>query len=182
MQISNNDSMNFKAQLSSKVKIKHFQKGKWQDKSVSFIKFDTNKRKDRAAIEEVSKLWQGKNYSASISEEAEILKKNSKVYGITLQNEDFSNINSEKVLGLLTTDEIDKSTKAVEIYRMGVIPEFSHSQKNRKVKHIGKALIEGLKKVAEKQTGNNEVKIKMDELELETQKAKGFAKKVLAEA
>ena len=83
MQISSIDSTNFGASLSSKVKIKHLQKGEWKDKSVSFVKFDTNKRKDRAVINEVSRLWNGDNFSVSIAEEVNILGKDSQVYGIT---------------------------------------------------------------------------------------------------
>lgn len=177
MQISSIDSTNFGASLSSKVKIKHLQKGEWKDKSVSFVKFDTNKRKDRAVINEVSRLWNGDNFSASIAEEVNILGKDSQVYGITLQDKNFRDIDSQKVVGLLTTDRIDKTTDAVEVYRMGVIPEFSHSNKKRNVKYIGTALLEGLKKALNKNSENAKINVSMTDID--TGKAKPFFNKAL---
>ena len=156
-----NSTQNFGASLISKVPVKHKLKGKWQDKSVSFIKFDTNKRRDREALKEVSRLWNGDNFSASIAEEADILHKDSHVYGITLQDSAHSFVDSNKVLGLITTDKIEKGTKEVEIYRMGVIPEFAHGQK-RNVKHVGTALLQGLQKLLNKNSDNGSMKISLD--------------------
>lgn len=179
MQTANISNQNFGASLSSKVKIKHLQNGQWRNKSVSFVKFDTYKTKDRTAIKEVSELWGGDNFSASIAEEADILGKASHVYGITLQDKNFGNIDSQKVLGLLTTDKIDKTTEAVEVYRIGVIPEFSHSYKNRKVKHIGTALVEGLRKTLNKNSENPNPKINVSLTDIDCQKAEPFFNKVL---
>ena len=161
MQTASISNQNFGASLISKVPIKHKVKGRWQDKSVSFIKFDTNKRRDREALKEVSRLWNGDNFSASIAEEADILHKNSHVYGITLQEAPHSYVDSNKVLGLITTDKIEKGTKEVEIYRMGVIPEFAHGAK-RNVKHVGTALLEGLQKLLNKNSDNPAMNITLD--------------------
>ena len=115
--------------------------GRWVAQEVSFVRFNPKLTNDMDTLKDVKAIWKGNNLSASIAEEAEIVK--SPVYALVSQKENLKKILPENVLGLFTTDKIDKLTDTVEIYKLGVNPEFAYAQKrrSREVKHVGSTMI-----------------------------------------
>jgi len=151
MQILNNiNQQQFGATKIGTVKIKHLQNGEWVDKTANLIKF--NQKRDVEVLRDIDDLWHGKNCSREIARDAAILKGRVNTFGITLQNNNFKTADPEKIIGIASTDEITLFTPDVVIFRQGTIPEFAHENNDRKVKHIGQALVEGLKKYAYRKT------------------------------
>lgn len=141
MEIQRTNNINFCASLIQRVKIN----GK---SGYNFIKFNTGSQKDVKALEGVEKLWGGKNLSGGIAEEARILGKDSQIYGLTTQQNNFRNIDSSKVLGLVTTGEVTKG-KATELFKIGTNPQYAYEQKRakRSIKHIAFTMLECLRKM-----------------------------------
>ncbi len=139
MEINKTNDVQFGARLVQRVKIN----GK---DGYNFIKFNTNSKNDVKALNEVKKLWGGKNLSAGIAEEAEILGKDAQIYGLTLQRDKFIKVDSPKVLGLVSTDKITAG-KETEIFKIGTNPKYAYEQKRSKrtIKHIASAMLECIK-------------------------------------
>ena len=127
---------------------------KWKDIPVSFVRLHPKTNKgDKAALESVTNLWQGKNLSGSIQEQAEIC--NDPVFALTTQNENFKSINPKKILGMLTTNDFKSNAEdTAEIFRLGVNPEYAYTQNKNKrdLKHIGAALIKKFVDLVDKRT------------------------------
>lgn len=117
-------------------------------KKASFIKFNTGAKSDVKAIEDIKNLWGGKNLSGAIAEEAEILGKNAQIYGLTLQDKNFRNVDSSKVLGLVTTGDIVKGQET-ELFKIGTNPKYAYEQKRsrRSIKHIALTMLDNIKKM-----------------------------------
>ena len=81
---------------------------KWKDVSVNFIKFETAKEDDRRTLDQVSRLWGGKNLSSAIADEANILGGNAHIYGVTTQESNFDHVDPSQVLGFVSTDKFTK--------------------------------------------------------------------------
>ena len=141
MEIQSTDNMQFRANLVKRAKIN----GK---SGYSFIKFNTGAKNDVKTLEEIKALWGGKNLSSAIAEEAQILGKDSQIYGLTSQKNNFRRVDSSKVLGLVSTDEIKKG-KATEIFKIGTNPKYAYEQKHtkRSIKHIATTILESIKKL-----------------------------------
>jgi len=148
MNIQRTNSVNFGAKFicPATIKVKS-PKGRWQNAAASFIAFEPEKRQDMCILEGVSRLWGGRNTSARTVEEAEYLGGRAHVFALTSQTDNFAELNPHKILGLMTTDGIEKSEE-VELFRLGVNPQFAYKQnlKKRDIKHIGIAMIESLRK------------------------------------
>ena len=119
MEIQRTNNLQFGARFISPAKIKYkAPNGKWEKMDVSFIKFDTYKKSDVSLVENISQLWNNKNLSGAIAEEANILGRKSQIYALTSQLKDFEQINPRQVLGLMTTGKIKKG-EDVEIFKIG---------------------------------------------------------------
>lgn len=134
----------------SKTHIPVKKAAKWAAQEVSFVRFNPKLANDMDTLKGVKSLWKGENLSAAIAEEAEIVK--SPVYALVSQNENLKKILPENVLGLFTTDKIDKLTDTVEIYKLGVNPEFAYAQKrrSREIKHVASTMIREFVKFLDK--------------------------------
>lgn len=145
MQIQQTNNLGFRASLIRSVKL-NGNKGKQYN--ASFIKFNTGSKNDVKALAQVRDLWQGRNMSAGIAEEADILGKDAQIYGLTLQSEGFRNVDSSKILGLVSTDRIAKDN-GTEIFKIGTNPKYAYAQKysRRSIKHIAKTMLENIKKL-----------------------------------
>ena len=147
MEIQRTNNLQFGARFISPAKIKYkAPNGKWEKMDVSFIKFDTYKKSDVSLVENISQLWNNKNLSGAIAEEANILGPKSQIYALTSQLKDFEQINPRQVLGLMTTGKIKKG-EDVEIFKIGTNPLFAYEQnhRDRTFKHIAKSMIESFK-------------------------------------
>ena len=141
MEIKGTNNLQFGAHLVKRVKIN----GKSR---YNFIKFNTGSKSDVKALANVKTLWGGKNLSAGIAEEAEILGKEAQIYGLTLQSDNFVKVDSSKILGLISTDKIIKG-KETEVFKIGTNPEYAYEQKRSKrtLKHIALTMLENIKKL-----------------------------------
>lgn len=80
MEIQRTNNLQFGARFISPAKIKYkAPNGKWEKMDVSFIKFDTYKKSDVSLVENISQLWNNKNLSGAIAEEANILGRKSQI-------------------------------------------------------------------------------------------------------
>lgn len=149
MQINSVDSnTQFGAKFISPAKVRYKAGKVWKDLDVSLIKFDTNKMEDRSKLDAVSRLWGGKNMSAAIAEEANILGGGSHVYGITLQKGNIEeNVLPDHILGLMSTGAAQKYRKNIEMFKIGTNPKFAYEQnrRTRDIKHIARGMIEAFK-------------------------------------
>lgn len=153
------NSVSFKAIPVNTAKIPVKNAGKWLKEEVTLVRFNPRLNSDMATLKGVQKRWHGQNMSASIEEEARIVK--SPVYGLVRQNSDFKNIDEKNVLGLFTTDKIDRTTDSVEIYRLGTNPEYAYAQKkrHRDMKHIGSTMIKKFVEFLDSKTNVQKVTI-----------------------
>lgn len=152
MEIQKSNNLQFGARYINPAVIKAKIGSRWKDAEVSFIKFDTDKRADIRALEGVEALWNGKNLSGGIAEEARVLGGDTHIYGLTTQTEQFDTVNPKQILGLISTGKIKKGEDTVEIFKIGTNPEYAYAQKRRSrdIKHIAKTLIESFKSYASK--------------------------------
>lgn len=151
MEVRSVDRTQFGAKLISPAKVKYKAGKYWKDLDVNFIKFETNKVADRSKLDAVSYLWDGKNLSSSIAEEANILGGSSNVYGLTLQKTNFENILPDHILGLMTTSKVKKGqAEDIEIFKIGTNPKFAYEQqrRSRDIKHIAATLLASLRALA----------------------------------
>ena len=127
MQIQSTDNLQFGAGLVRRVNL--------NGKKVNFVKFNTGSKNDVKALAEIKTLWGGKNLSAD-----------AQIYGLTLQSNNFRNVDSSKVLGLISTDKITKG-KETEVFKIGTNPKYAYEQKRskRSIKHIASTMLENIK-------------------------------------
>lgn len=145
MQLQKTNGIQFRASLVRPVKLIG-KNGK--SYNANFIKFNTGSAKDVKSLEAIKVLWGGKNLSAGIAEEAKILGKEAQIYGLTLQSQGFKNIDSSQVLGLVSTDNIQKG-KDTEIFKIGTNPKYAYEQKKSKrtIRHIARNMLESIKRL-----------------------------------
>lgn len=150
MEVRSIDRTQFGAKLISPAKVKYKAGKYWKDLDVSFIKFETTKVTDRSKLDAVSYIWDGRNLSKSIAEEANILGGKSNIYGLTLQKTDFDNILPDHILGLVSTGKVKNAQDGVEIFKIGTNPKFAYEQKRRSrdIKHIAATLLDSLRALA----------------------------------
>lgn len=147
MQIYSNNNVQFGARYVAPTSVKLKDAKKWKDVSVNFIKFETAKEDDRRTLDQVSRLWGGKNLSSAIADEANILGGNAHIYGVTTQESNFDHVDPSKVLGFVSTDKFTKKAGEIPIFKIGTNPKFAYEQNKRKrsIKHIATSMIEALK-------------------------------------
>ena len=149
-----NNSVSFGARMLGTVNIKTKISNRWKDVPMSFVRLHPKYNQgDRLALSTITRLWEGKNLSGSILDQAVIL--DDPVYAITSQTSDFKNLEPKKILGMITTNQTKNSTDdTLEIFRVGVTPKYAYSQNknSRDVKHIGTALVKKLVEILHRKT------------------------------
>ena len=149
-----NYSVSFKARRIATTNIKAKLQDKWKEIPVNLVRLHPKTNKgDRLALDSVTRLWNNKNLSGSIQEQAAIC--NDPVFALTTQKDNFKNINPKKILGMMTTNEFKKSPEdTVEIFRIGVNPEYAYAQNRnqRDIKHVGAAMVRKLVDLLNKKT------------------------------
>lgn len=165
MQIQQNNNVNFGARFinPATIKVKNG-KGKWVNESVSFIKFDTSKKADVAALEALERLWGGKNLSGGVADEARILGGNAQIYALTNQVMDFETVRPKDILGIMSTDKTYRAKGDVEIYKIGSNPDFAYEQnrRHRSVKHVAKNMVQEFVKLLSKKDAVKNVVVHSD--------------------
>ncbi len=126
----------------------------WKEIPVSIVRLNPQSNKgDLFALEDVTRLWSGKNLSVEIEGQSKNF--NIPVFALTTQNKNFQNINPKKILGMLTTNKFKSNTEdSAEIFKIGVNPQFAYAQNKNKrdIKHIGMALIKKFVDLIDKRT------------------------------
>lgn len=150
MNIENRNNVSFKAVKINTVNLPQKINGKWKKAEAIFIKLNPRDTADMAAIEGVTKRWNGRNMSNGILEEVNIYRE--PVYGLTLQKNELEKPEVSKILGLFTTGKIKKDTEAAEIFKLGVSPSCAYEQNKRKreIKHVGSTMIKEFVKILQK--------------------------------
>lgn len=159
MELQRTNNVQFGARYISPAKVQQKYGSKWKNLDVHFIKFETNKEEDRLALSNIRNLWNRKNLSAGIAEEADILGGHAQIYALTTQKDFSGRVEPNQVLGLLSTDKFQKGKDTVQIFKIGTAPEFAYAQKKRtrSIKHIATTLIDSFKAYARKNRTNNVV-------------------------
>ena len=157
MEIQKSNNIQFGARYISPAKVQQKYGSKWKDLDVHFIKFETNKEEDRFALGNIRNLWNRRNLSAGIAEEAEILGRNAQIYAITTQKDFSGSIEPNQVLGLMSTDKLQRGKDTIQIFKIGSNPSYAYAQKkrNRDIKHIATSLIEAFKGYAKSKGTKN---------------------------
>lgn len=142
-----NNNVSFKASRVSVVNLPQKVNNAKKQIEATFVKLNPYNKEDIATLQGIEKLWQNQNLSGAIRESATIA--NAPIYGLTTQTENLKSLDPKKILGLFSTDKIDKTTDIVEIYQLGTTPEHAYAQKtrSREIKHIGSTMIKEFVKV-----------------------------------
>ncbi len=158
MEIQRTNNIQFGARYMGPAKVKSKVGTKWKDLEVSFIKFETVKQEDRKVLNNICRLWNRKNLSAGIAEEANILGSNAQIYALSKQKDFSGSVDPNQILGLMSTDKIQRGKDTVQIYKIGTTPEYAYAQKRRSrdIKHIASSLVDSFRAIAKKH-GNKEV-------------------------
>lgn len=149
------NSVNFGATPVNKINIlKHNKSAKaFVDEQAYVVKLDHNNRSDMSAVNKLVPKWKGAKYIQKIvtashwmgcRENVEI-----DVYALTTQQKDFNKLRPNKILGLAEMRNNPKDEKDRILYHLQVKPTSmnvgNYGYKGHK--HVGKGLIESLKKI-----------------------------------
>lgn len=141
-------NINFRAQKLGMTKIKKLNKNKnrYIPQKVAFIKFDLNTIEDKKALKNMDSEWP---YTFARSINKSILKqKDAEVYALTLQNDSFEKIETNKILGLAEIVAIEDTDSHFLEY-MQIHPDYAYKKGlfQRDYKNIGTALLNSIKKL-----------------------------------
>ena len=114
---------------------------KYSPKQVALVEFDFKSKDDLKTLKVLKKDWNG--FASDIYREAEKGYADS-VYALTTQKDTFEKITPQKVLGLAEVVNIGGGNISLEYLQTKPNYIFD-DDKIRKIKHIGKALIDSLK-------------------------------------
>lgn len=148
------NNINFTARLIKRTEIyKRDKGGTFIPAEVSIVELDKNDENDVKSLYQTSVLWNQQNakYSSNIYHEAVKGYEYSDIeqehyLALTEQNDDFKNINSEKVLGLMLFSESKFQEDEIEWFQVRPNTNTKQSWK-REYKGVGKAMIDLLKQV-----------------------------------
>ena len=143
--------ISFKANLVNSINIKQLDKnGCYKDLPANFVELDINSELDLKTLSKVNENWkQGDNFAKLIYNSFyhyhNIRKKSKKgkFYALTSQQGDFKELDENKILGI--TQIYKNNRKSIEIESLQTNPKYIYGVKNRKIKHIGEAIIQSLK-------------------------------------
>ena len=147
--------INFKAKCVGYTYVqKHNTQNKTKEVPVAFVKLRTSDRRDLDCFSKVAKNWETINprcFAPDMFLELNDLKflperggYNYEFYALTKQKSDFETLKPDSILGLIQIER--EKPNSVEIAYIQTHPEFMHDNKNRRLKSIGKAMIEQIVK------------------------------------
>ena len=139
------DKTSFNAKLVNQGKIKRNVNGLWRDASVSLYHLDVGELSDRRLLDDLVKLWRGKNNIAQIR--SYISKASAPQAEIFVLKKSCTNFDAENILGLMATSRFDYRPRMVAIYNISTNPKYAYAQKgtNRQLAHIGRELYHSVK-------------------------------------
>ena len=119
--------------------------------NVAFVELQPVSLRDKKTLDELARLWCGTedSFASSIREDFKDVYKqgnpNKRFFALTEQSGKFEKLDTLYILGLM---EITQHTfKKFWIDYLQVAPDFCYSVKDRRMQHIGKSMIESLKKL-----------------------------------
>ena len=152
------DSISFGAIPINKVKIKKYNKlsQKFTDYSANFVKIDAGNRKDLETVYKTAQKWKVRNeakYIQQISTSSQWMKGNFiDVYALTLQHDNFENLQASGILGLAEMRE-DEAGQGIHLLNfLQVRPNAINVNQKYKVnyKYVGSGILTSLKKIYSK--------------------------------
>lgn len=126
-------------------------KSKYADEIVSFVKINTKNKCDLSALDKAASYWENDKFAANIAYVARSANdKNSlynkdDIYALTLQRDNFENLESNKILGLIDILP-ENNNKSAFIEYIQVKPSMIYFV-HPKYKGIGTAILASLKKM-----------------------------------
>ena len=124
---------------------------------VSIVELDTNNKNDVEALAKTACEWNkvASGYAFEIYNEAlkfklypDVVKEH--YLALTLQNENYKNLDSNKILGLALFTEKNDINDELTWLQVNPNTNFENSKNGRKYKHIGKTLVDFVKCIADK--------------------------------
>lgn len=148
-----NSHVNFGAKFIKKVNIKKFDKltNEFKPIEASFVKFDPKNKEDLTAISSAVDSWEGQFFAKSIADHAskmqssELSQRHNQIYLLSSQKDNFENLEPSKILGMAKTEHWKHTPDEIRYFETK--PDIKHSQKDRTIKDVGKAMIESLKEL-----------------------------------
>ena len=131
---------------------------------VALVKLDSSSLADLEAVDSTSSHWgyyetYAHDIKSTMSKEYYLpgVRKNSQkeFFAATLQKENFQNLDSKKIIGLMQIDQTNPSACKLDFIQ--VSPELMNNSKISNFKNIGKAMIEGLKRLTQKNIELNSI-------------------------
>ena len=157
MKIDTNYSPNFRAKFIKNTTIsKQIENTKsYKDEIVSCIQIDPQNKFDIDALENIAKYWADGHFVTNIYHVACAMRDDSKYYkynqifAVTKQKDNFENLNSDRILGLVHVSPLNENSLFIE--HIEADPEII-SKTNREYKGIGTAILNYLKTITNKIT------------------------------
>ncbi len=129
----------------------------------AILEIDTKNTKNFSALSEAVEHWGSRDiYGRNIIENVQKQRKNnkyqshSKIYALTLQQNNFNKLESSKILRL--GEVIKRKKNEIEINFLQVKPESAGANANKEYYNIGRAIIKMLKRIPE----NRKIVVKAD--------------------
>ena len=177
--ISINTSLSFKAKFVDTATIKKLHNYKYKNEPVNILALEKN---DLAQLKQIAKDWKTE-YSQYIynnaKEELRPVNLNYDIYVLTNQTENFKTLNPDRVYGIC---EFNRCINHNNLTLLDVKPEYCYNKRDfksilslfsknkRKIKHIGRGLIDFLKK----ETKNKPLEVYSSGDSIEFYKKNGF--------
>ncbi|MBE7711077.1 MAG: hypothetical protein E7Z92_02940 [Cyanobacteria bacterium SIG31] len=143
--------LTFKAQLIHPIKVQKLGIDKrYHDDQASFVELNPKDMHDKLCLNEVNRHWENATSLASDiakdlnkDSEKEVCEIDKRYFALTMQKDDFRNLDYKQILGVVNIIEIASTLNHLKFLQ--VEPSCNYGQKKRKFKDIGKGIIDSLK-------------------------------------
>ncbi len=150
MNISGKFGINYKAQFLTNVTVqKYDNKSKeYSDKHASFVEVDPKDKNDLRSVRHAVENWNMDLYGMNISNSMNSLrwstdkKLSDKFFAITTQDNNFEELNPDKIKALA---HVFETNKRVDVVHLQVNPDLIYAITPPDYKHVGKGMIDCLK-------------------------------------
>ena len=155
MRIEKTDHTSFRANFVNRAKIMKFVNGTYKNEYASFVRIDPFNQNDISALKDNARCWVSDRYAFALNiyYAACAVRNKSKyykdhaVYALTLQKENYNELDSDKILGLLQTSPYIDNSLLIE--HIQVNPEYLYKS-DAKYKTLGTAILNSIKNLSNK--------------------------------
>ena len=151
MKIISDNVINFNAKLIKSIRVEKYngQKNQYYPEQVYFVEAEPDNPEDSTALGTAADYWVNEKYAAVIAHTSKLLnmkildKNQYKVYAVTTQKDNLSNLDDRQILGMAEIEDAGKPV--VELSHIQVKPEIIYALENPEYKKLGTGILNALK-------------------------------------